>query len=83
MVLYLSVYFFSVANKLMVINLFVTNVPILYPLKTPDNLWFSGVFMCIEWGHWPEMDQNAKGEKPEVFWWLQEGETLIDSLKFA
>ena len=20
------------------------NVPILYPLKTPENLWFSGVF---------------------------------------
>ena len=26
------------------INPFLANVPILYPLKTPENLWFSGVF---------------------------------------
>ena len=25
-------------------NPFLANVPILYPLETPDNLWFSGVF---------------------------------------
>ena len=25
------------------INLFLANVPILYPQKTPENLWFSGV----------------------------------------
>ena len=24
---------------------FLANVPILNPLKTPENLWFSGVFM--------------------------------------
>ena len=28
----------------MLINLFLVNVPILYPLKTPENLRFSGVF---------------------------------------
>ena len=26
------------------LNQFLTNVPILYPLKTPGNLWFSRVF---------------------------------------
>ena len=26
------------------LNPFLTNVPILYPLKIPENLWFSGVF---------------------------------------
>ena len=26
------------------INPFLANVPILYTLKTPENLWFSGVF---------------------------------------
>ena len=26
------------------INLFLANVPILHPLKTPENLWFFGVF---------------------------------------
>ena len=25
-------------------NLSLANVPILYPLKTPENPWFSGVF---------------------------------------
>ena len=26
------------------VNLFLANVPILYPLKTPENIRFSGVF---------------------------------------
>ena len=26
------------------LNPFLANVPTLYPLKTPENLWFSGVF---------------------------------------
>ena len=26
------------------------NVPILYPLKTPENLWFSGVFRWYKIG---------------------------------
>ena len=26
----------------MVLNPFLTDVPILYPLKAPENLWFSG-----------------------------------------
>ena len=36
------------------INPFQANVPILYPLKSPENLWFSGVFKGIKWEHWPE-----------------------------
>ena len=31
-------------GKAVTINPFVTNVPISYPLKTPENFWFSGVF---------------------------------------
>ena len=30
--------------KAILFNLFLANVPILYPLKTPKNLWFFGVF---------------------------------------
>ena len=29
------------------INPFQANIPISYPLKTPENLWFSGVFSGI------------------------------------
>ena len=29
---------------LFLINTFLANVPILYPLKTPENLWYSGFF---------------------------------------
>ena len=32
------------------INPFLANVPISYPLKTPENLWFSGVFRGYEMG---------------------------------
>ena len=35
-----------------IINSFLANIPILYPLKTPENLWFSGGIKCE---HWPEM----------------------------
>ena len=38
-----------------IFNPFLANVPILYPLKTPENLWFSGLFGGIKWKHWPEM----------------------------
>ena len=31
-------------------NLFLANVPILYPLKTSENLWFSGVFRGCQMG---------------------------------
>ena len=31
-------------------NPFLVNVPILYPLKTPENLWFSGVFRGYKMG---------------------------------
>ena len=37
----------GVANA---INPFLANVPISYPLKTPENLWFSGVFRGDEMG---------------------------------
>ena len=30
-------------------------VPIVYPLKTPENLWFSDVLGGITWEHWAEM----------------------------
>ena len=40
----------------MTINLFLANAAILYPLKTPENLWFSSVSGGIKWEHWPEMD---------------------------
>ena len=29
---------------------FLANDPILYPLKTPENLWFSGVFRGYKMG---------------------------------
>ena len=32
------------------INRFLANVLILYPLKTPENLWFSGVFRGYKMG---------------------------------
>ena len=38
-----------------IINSFLANIPILYPLKTPENLWFSGVFWGYKMEHWPEM----------------------------
>ena len=31
-------------QSLYVINTFLANVPISFPLKTPENLWLSGVF---------------------------------------
>ena len=37
-------------NVAFFINPFLANVPILYPLKTPENLWFSGVFMGHKMG---------------------------------
>ena len=33
------------------LNLFLANVPILYPLETPEKLWFSGIFRAIKWEH--------------------------------
>ena len=29
---------------LILFNPFLANVPILYPLKTPESIWFSGIF---------------------------------------
>ena len=34
------------------LNLFLANVPILNPLKTPEN---TSVFGGIKWENWPEM----------------------------
>ena len=41
-------------------TLFLANDPILYPLKTPENLWFSCVFGVIKWEHWPEVGEVIK-----------------------
>ena len=38
------IWLFKVANFDLLINLFLAYVLILYPLKTPENLWFSSVF---------------------------------------
>ena len=35
---------------------FLATVHSLYPLKTSENLWFSGVFKGIERDHWHETD---------------------------
>ena len=32
-------------------NLFLANVPILYPLKTPENLWYKMGIRGIKWEH--------------------------------
>ena len=32
------------------INPFLTNISILYPLKSPEKLWFSGVFRVYKMG---------------------------------
>ena len=32
------------------VNLFLADVPFLYPLKIPQNLWFSSVFRGYEMG---------------------------------
>ena len=34
------------------INLFWPNAPFLYPMKMPENLWFSDVFKGIKRKHW-------------------------------
>ena len=31
-------------------NSFLANAPILYPLKTPENLWLSGIFKGYKMG---------------------------------
>ena len=38
------------SNSFAKINPFLANVPILYPLKTPENLWFSSVFRGYKMG---------------------------------
>ena len=40
----------EVFYKKSVLNPFLANVPILYPLKTPENLWFSEVFRGYKMG---------------------------------
>ena len=36
-------------------NPFLVNIPTLYPLEIPENLWFSGVFMVYKMGTLLEM----------------------------
>ena len=43
-----SVYKVSIART--AFNPYLASVPILYPLKTPENLWFSGVFRGYKMG---------------------------------
>ena len=38
----------KILMNLELLNLFQVNVPILYPLKTPENFWFSGVFSGVK-----------------------------------
>ena len=45
--------FFNIMHER--VNQFLTNAPILYPLKTPENKRLSGVFRGYEWKNWPEM----------------------------
>ena len=45
-------------TSLNILNLFPANVPILYPLKTPENTFGFLVFSGgIKWEHWPEMGE--------------------------
>ena len=37
------------------LKLVLANVPILYPLKTPENQRFSGFPVGLKWEYWPEM----------------------------
>ena len=47
-------------QKITFFNTFLTNVPILYPLKMPENVWFSRVFRGYQMVYWPEwVDQEA------------------------
>ena len=50
---YMSTFSFTLSTSSRIfINPFQANVPFLYPLKTSENLTFSG---GIEREHWPEM----------------------------
>ena len=40
-----------IQHSIQVINTFLVNVPILYPLKTPENQKFSGVFRGYKMEH--------------------------------
>ena len=48
------------------LNPFLANVPILYPLKTPENLWFSGVFRGYKIGTLAGNGLIYKGIKKEI-----------------
>ena len=43
-----------------IINPFLANVPILYPLRIPENQRFSNFFFVFsrgaKWKHWPKLD---------------------------
>ena len=44
------------------INPFLANVPALYPLKTPENIWFSGVFRGYKMGKLTSNGLKASGK---------------------
>ena len=48
--LIISISQFHETSRIRLFNPFLANVPILYPLKTPENLWFSGVFRGYKMG---------------------------------
>ena len=41
---------FDTINHEILLNPFPANVPIIYPVKTPENLWFSCVFRGYKMG---------------------------------
>ena len=52
----------------LVLNPFLANVPILYPLKPPENLWFSGVFRGYKMGTLARNGlSKSKGTKLKMF----------------
>ena len=57
--LYIDALFHTNTSKtcaLLAINPILATISILYSSKTPQNLWFSGVFKGYKLGeHWPEM----------------------------
>ena len=54
--LLVTVLIFSMCASSTSVNTFLVNAPILYPLKTPENLWVFLVFSgAMKQEHWPEI----------------------------
>ena len=62
--LIISISQFHETSRIRLFNPFLVNVPILYPLKTPENLWFSGVFREYKIG---TLARNR------LRWWIYSG----------